>query len=118
MIRKQRSWILNCIVGYFILASLCMFFSNTTFFTPYFWYVTIGFNILSLFFNFKIEKTDKELSYIAFAIIYKVFCLVYYTIGLATNNMSWMNENLFFICSICLSALFGMIIYRYKHETS
>jgi len=116
MIRHKGSWIITSIIGYFILASLSCIFHDTLFWNAYFWYVTLGFGIMSLFFNFKEKKTQKEMSYISFAIIYKVFCLMYYTIGLSLNKLIWLDKSIFFISSICLSSLIGMIIHAYKYE--
>lgn len=53
--------------------------------------------------------------FIAFAFIYRSFCLFYYIAGKLLHKEYWMAENIFFIASIALSAIIGMLIWRYKY---
>lgn len=110
----MRSWIIISIVLYFIMAALSVFFYDVLHWGNYFWSVTFVFNILSLGYNFKIVKTKQEINFIAFTFIYRIFALTDFLIAKMTGNDKWMDQNIFFLCSVAFTGIIGMIINQYK----
>lgn len=111
----MRSWIVITITLYFICTALSIFFFNGEHWYVYFWAIALGFPIFNLAYNLKEDKTNVEMVFICVDGMFRIFVFAYMIIGLIFNQTEWMNQNIFCLCSMAISALIGTIIWHKRY---
>lgn len=116
---KNFSWIIFSIALYFVGLAFYIFNDETEFWTDYFYALHLGVTILGLAFNFKKNKTDKEMAVIAFFMVERILVwLKFVIVGMILELTHFMGASLDFFIILGVSAFVGIMLWfkKEKHE--
>ncbi|WP_298845514.1 hypothetical protein [uncultured Clostridium sp.] len=115
----KKNWIVISLALYYISIVLFILQDSSPFWTAYYWIIHAYLVIMCLSFNFKVIKTQLELSVIFFTLLFRGSLLAWYVFKLGLKIDATLSvNNWVFWTSLGLSGISALMYYKYRKSIS